>query len=155
MLDVTRRNFLGLISTALVIQFGSAQAQEADIWSADQAFEALSNGEIVMIDIRSRGEWKETGVADGAWPISMHEPDFPQRLFRAQELANGRPVALICATGGRSGAVMRALDRAGYTGFIDVSEGMEGSKLGRGWIAKRLSIVQANNALYLLPEILK
>ena len=144
-----------MISAALIISFGSAQAQEADIWSAEQAFEALRDSEIVLIDIRSRGEWKETGVADGAWPISMHEPDFPQRLFRAQELANGRPVALICATGGRSGAVMRALDRAGYTGFIDVSEGMEGSKLGRGWIAKRLPTVNSMVALRVLPSALR
>ena len=126
-------------------------AQESDIWSAQDAYDSISNDLIRLIDVRSRDEWAETGVAKGAWPISLHEERFSERLFAAKEVADGRPVALICATGGRSGYVLRSLRQAGYTGFIDVSEGMMGSTRGPGWIASGLPIVTSTQALRLLP----
>lgn len=108
-----------------------------------------------MLDIRSAEEWAETGVAEGALPVSLHEEGFAERLFKARELAQGRPVALICATGGRTDYVMQALRGAGQGGFVDVSEGMMGSALGRGWIASGLPVVPADKALSTLPDALK
>ena len=129
-------------------------AQTAEVWTASQARQALLEDRIRMIDVRSRAEWLETGVAEGAWPISLHEDRFPERLFAARDLAADRPVALICATGGRSGYVMRSLHKGGYEGFIDVSEGMMGSHLGSGWVASGHPIVSAPTALSALPAIL-
>ena len=126
-------------------------AQQAEIWSAKDAHDALKNDLIRLVDVRSREEWADTGVAQGAWPISLHEDRFPERLFAAKTLADGRPVALICATGGRSGYVMRSLREAGYSGFIDVSEGMLGSSRGPGWIASAFPTVSAEVALSELP----
>ena len=105
-----------------------------------------------MIDVRSRQEWTGTGVAGNAWPISLHEDRFAERLFAAREQAEGRPVALICATGGRSGSVMRSLRQAGYSGFLDVSEGMLGSAAGPGWIAGGYPVVSVDVALAALPK---
>lgn len=107
-----------------------------------------------MIDVRSREEWSDTGVAARVWPISMHEARFPDRLFAAKALAEGRQVALICATGGRSGYILRSLRKGGYDGFIDVSEGMLGSGMGKGWIAAGLPVVTADQALATLPPAL-
>lgn len=147
---LTRRQVVtALVGTAAMPSILSAQT--SDIWSAGQAYEALIADQIRLIDVRSRAEWDETGVAEGAWAISLHEDRFPERLFAARELADGRPVALTCATGGRSGSVMRSLRQAGYTGFIDVSEGMLGSSLGPGWIAAGLPVVDMETALAALP----
>ncbi|KQB95592.1 sulfurtransferase [Loktanella sp. 1ANDIMAR09] len=147
---LTRRQVVtALVGTAAIPSILSAQS--SDIWSVGQAYEALIADQIRLIDVRSRAEWDETGVAEGAWTISLHEDRFPDRLFAARELADGRPVALTCATGGRSGSVMRSLRQAGYTGFIDVSEGMLGSSLGPGWIAAGLPIVDVETALAALP----
>ncbi|MFQ1701864.1 rhodanese-like domain-containing protein [Loktanella agnita] len=149
-LFLTRRQVVtALVGTAAMPSILSAQS--SDIWSVGQAYEALIADQIRLIDVRSRAEWDETGVAEGAWTISLHEDRFPERLFAARELADGRPVALTCATGGRSGSVMRGLRQAGYTGFIDVSEGMLGSSLGPGWIAAGLPIVDVETALAALP----
>ena len=129
--------------------------QTAEVWSADMAADALQQDLIRMIDVRSRPEWTDTGVADGTWPISLHEDRFAERLFAARERAEGRPVALICATGGRSGRVMRSLRQAGYSGFLDVSEGMLGSAAGPGWIARGLPVVPVDEALASLPPRLR
>ncbi len=90
-------------------------------------------------------------MAVGAWLISMHESGFAERLFTARELAAGRTVAIICATGGRTRSVMQGLKRAGYTGFADVSEGMLGSSSGPGWIAAGLPLVSMEQALGNMP----
>lgn len=133
---------------------GLAGAATRDIWSAPEAADALARGQITLIDVRSRDEWRETGVARGAWPISMHERRFKDRLLAARTLANGRTNALICATGGRSARLLQALKGAGFTEFIDVSEGMLGSRRGPGWIARGLPVVSLEIALAEMPESL-
>lgn len=132
----------------------TALALSREVWSAAQAHEALLEDRVRLLDIRSREEWRETGVAQGAWLVSMHERQFPERLFATRQLAEDRTVALICATGGRSGAVMQALRQAGHAGFVDVSEGMLGNRLGPGWIATGLPVVTMSEALALLPAAL-
>ena len=152
--QITRRIFLYSGIAASVLP-GSALAIQSEVWSAPEAHKDLSEGKIRMIDVRSRAEWRETGLARNAWPISMHEPRFSKRLFTARDFAAEAPVALICATGGRSAYLLKALKRAGYNGFIDVSEGMLGSSLGPGWIRRGLPIVQLETALADLPKKLR
>ena len=154
-MNFDRRQILAM-SVAVPAQAfaATAQAQSREVWSAMQAHEALLEDRIRLLDIRSREEWRATGVAQGAWLVSMHESRFPERLFATRQLAEDRPVALICATGGRSGAVLQALRQAGHAGFIDVSEGMLGNRLGPGWIAAGLPVATMNQALALLPAAL-
>ncbi|CRK74785.1 molybdopterin biosynthesis protein MoeB [Nereida ignava] len=130
-------------------------AQSRDVWTVAEAFDALLQDRIRLLDIRTPKEWQQTGVAKGAWPVSLNDKGFSERLFAARELAEHRAVALICATGGRSGSVMSSLREAGYDGFIDVSEGMLGSRKGPGWVESGLPIVSAQNAIDALPSSLK
>jgi len=156
MTDHTRRGFIAALSYAAVAGWPNALlAQEPGIWSAKRTRSALQNDTAILLDIRSREEWQETGVAKHAWPISMHEKRFPERLFAAQRLAGNRTVALICATGGRTATVMNALQRSGYSGFVDVSEGMLGNRRGKGWIAAGFPIVSGAQAISELPTTLR
>ncbi len=149
---LTRRTLLG---STLALAALPAWATEDGIWSADRAAEALAAGALIMLDVRTREEWAETGLAAGAWPVSMHEQGFETRLFRALEMAGDAPVALICATGGRTGFLMRALGRGGHDGFVDVSEGMMGNERGPGWLARGLPVVDVATALEALPDELR
>lgn len=149
-----RRHFI-LLAPALVMVPYSVTAATRKVWSAVEASDALAQGEISLIDIRSRDEWMDTAVAKDAWPISMHEPRFEQRLFAAPNLSGEKPIALICATGGRSGHLLSALKQAGYMGFIDVSEGMLGSPKGPGWIARGLPVTDTEAALASMPDTLR
>ncbi|MDJ0629694.1 MAG: rhodanese-like domain-containing protein [Rhodobacter sp.] len=149
-----RRLCAVLASLPLQAASSAAWAQAAHIWSVRQTYRALLDDSVRLLDIRSRDEWRDTGVARGAWLVSMHERRFAERLFAARDLAGDRPVALICAVGGRTGSVMQALRQAGYTGFVDVSEGMLGSPVGRGWIAEGLPVVTIDEALAGTPQSL-
>lgn len=151
---MNKRHFL-LLSSALVLASGLPATATQKVWSTTQVAAALAKDDISLIDVRSREEWIETGLAKGAWPISMHEDRFEERLFKAGKLSGERSLALICATGGRSGLILAALTRAGFSGFIDVSEGMLGSRTGPGWIARGLPTTELPMALANLPASLR
>lgn len=105
-----------------------------------------------MIDVRSREEWLETGIGAENWPISMHEGRFPDRLHASKALAGSRDVGLIRAAVGRSAALFRALRHAGDEGYVDIFEGMPGSRRGPGWLAAGLPVVPLDAALAAMPE---
>ena len=151
---MNRRKFIVLSTTSILAPSGVLAATR-EIWSAPEAAAAIDDDAISLIDVRSRTEWADTGLAQGAWPISMHERGFEQRLFAAHDLSGEKPVALICATGGRSARLLVVLKRAGYSGFIDVSEGMLGSRHGPGWIARGLPMNTLEAALAALPDALR
>ncbi|WP_254694272.1 rhodanese-like domain-containing protein [Sulfitobacter sp. SK012] len=114
--------------------------------SAIEAHSATLNGDLIILDIRSPGEWAETGVAKGAWPVTMHSPNFGPNLQSIIERYPNRSLALICATGGRSDHVATVLEQNGLSGVIDISEGMSGNGIAPGWISRNLPIVDVTVA---------
>ncbi len=70
----------------------------------------------------------------------MHENGFLEKLAALRSENPGKPVALICATGGRSSWLQRELEKRSITGIIDVSEGMLGHNGKPGWIAGGLPL---------------
>ena len=83
--DTSRRLFLAGAAVAVLAPPSVLWAQQSEIWSVKDAHDSLINDLIRLVDIRSREEWADTGVAQGAWPISLHEDRFPERLFAARE----------------------------------------------------------------------
>lgn len=140
-MDLTRRHMTALVAAAV---FASAMVPAvhalSGIMSAPDALAAADRGEIVLVDIRTRGEWKQSGLAEPALAISMHEAGFVRNLAKALGGDRSRPLALICAVGGRSAHMQRILATAGFTNVIDVSEGMFGSSAGPGWLKRGLPV---------------
>ena len=85
--DTSKRFFLAGATVSVLTPPSALWAQQAEIWSAKDAHDALKNDLIRLVDVRSREEWADTGVAQGAWPISLHEDRFPERLFAARGVA--------------------------------------------------------------------
>lgn len=66
----------------------------------------LKEMDVLLIDIREPSEWAETGIVEGAIPITA------SRNF-LQDIApylDDRPVALICRTGNRTSQLARMLE---------------------------------------------
>jgi len=127
-------------TTVLAAANPSVVRAASNIMSAPDALAAAARGDVVLVDIRTRGEWKQSGLAEPALAISMHEAGFVRNLARALGGKRTSPVALICATGGRSAHLQRVLATAGFTNVIDVSEGMFGSGAGPGWLKRGLPV---------------
>lgn len=110
------------------------------VLSATQAHQKAAADQLILIDIRSPTEWRDTGIGASATPISMHVPGFLEKLAKATGGDKSRPVAVICATGGRSTAIAPRLEQAGYTRIYNVAEGMLGGRYGKGWIPSGLPL---------------
>lgn len=142
-MNIDRRSFFvsgAAFACGFVLSVPVMAAGEPARMSAPDAMTAALNGEVVLVDIRSREEWKQTGLAAPAKPISMHEGGFLQKLMEVAGGDRNKPIAIICATGGRTRYLQHALAGAGFTNIIDVSEGMEGSPVGPGWLKRGLPV---------------
>ncbi|MDP2620619.1 MAG: rhodanese-like domain-containing protein [Hyphomicrobiales bacterium] len=127
------------ICLGLVLIAGAAAAAPAI--SVHDAYEQAGKGEILLIDIRSADEWRATGIATVAQPISMHEQGFFERLDAAVGGDHSKAVALICSSGGRAAWMQVQLLARGYTNVVNVAEGMEGGSNGPGWITSGLPLM--------------
>lgn len=132
---LTRRHLVIGIATLAAAPQVHANSRKM---SAADAHAAAGRGDVLLLDIRSRQEWQQTGIGETAHAVSMHEKDFLQRLQSLTAGDKSRPIALICAVGGRSKSLQHLLARRGYTHVIDVSEGMIGGVNGTGWIKSGL-----------------
>lgn len=146
---LSRRSFLRAGGALAVVALGAGwwwrrQPPDHDRprLTPTEAFAQAQSGEIILIDIRTPREWRQTGVPVGAVPIDMRRKDFLQAL--EQEVAGRRsaPIALICARGVRSARMTNALQAAGFGNVMDVPEGMLGAAGGPGWIAGNLPVAR-------------
>jgi rhodanese-related sulfurtransferase len=137
-----------LLAAALIAAtLGLAAAAAADageLLSAPDALARAEAGALVLIDIRTPAEWRKTGVAAHAKPVTLHHPKGP-RGFLADilKLTGGdrsKPIALICAHGNRSARARRFLEANGFTHVDDVSEGMMGRGDRPGWLARHMPV---------------
>ena len=130
---------------AAVTMAGAAEAEQATSLSAARAHELARAGEVLLIDIRRPEEWRDTGIAESAKPVSMHEKGFVEKLLALTGGDRSKPLALICAAGVRSSFLQSQLSRLGFTSVIDVSEGMLGSAAGDGWLKVGLPVKSFRN----------
>jgi len=80
---------------------------------------AMINSKVKIIDIRAEGEWYETGILKGSYPITFFNSrgeynisDFLGKLNRV--VKKGEKFALICRSGSRTTTVAKFLSRNGY-----------------------------------------
>jgi len=79
----------------------------------------LVNSGIKIIDIRTKGEWEETGIIKNSIPITFFDErggyDVPKFLDSLNtHVKKGEEFALICRTGNRTTAVSDFLGKNGY-----------------------------------------
>ncbi len=147
MIALRRGTRIIAVTIAAVLMTFSTALADVPILSASDASTKVAAGEIILLDIRTPQEWGETGLADGAWPVSMHSSEFPQQLRTILTKYEPDQIALICATGGRTAYVAEVLEKNGITGVADVSEGMMGNGRGVGWIASGLPLITTQQAM--------
>jgi rhodanese-related sulfurtransferase len=133
-----RREFLALMAL-LAAQPALAQGTSLTA-TPPEAHKLLTEKKAVLIDIRTPGEWAETGVAEGALTIDMTDPMFMRKISEAVGGDRSKPVALICRTASRSSTVQQAMMQSGYINVINVEGGMIGNRTDKGWIKHGLPL---------------
>jgi len=139
----SRRSALAWFA-ALTLTLTPAIAAPGAELSAPDALAQVKAGKLLLVDIRTPGEWKETGVAQGAVRIDMQHPKggpgFMEELLKNTKGDKNAPVALICRTGNRTTQVQRYLEAHGFARVFNVREGMAGSAAGPGWLRRGLPL---------------
>ncbi|PIE16538.1 MAG: sulfurtransferase [Rhodobacterales bacterium] len=120
--------------------------QMSQIIGAPEAYQQAKAGEIILVDIRTPQEWRQTGVGQGAIGLDMSAPDFVESLVKLRQSYPAKPIALICRTGNRSGYVFDALEQQGFPGLQNVAEGMAGGPNGKGWLKRGLPVYKGTLA---------
>ncbi|WP_347313245.1 rhodanese-like domain-containing protein [Defluviimonas sp. SAOS-178_SWC] len=86
-------------------------------FSAAEAVAKVEAGEMVLIDVRDRTELAASGRAAGALHVPLMmlkmkcDPSSPECLA---ELSEGKPLAVYCASGGRSQMAAQMLNAMGH-----------------------------------------
>jgi rhodanese-related sulfurtransferase len=129
-----------LVATFMLGVAITAQA-EPDI-SAPQALERAKAGTLLIIDVRTPEEWRETGVIPAARRVDFYRG--PQVMLKSVlEMVGGdkdAPIALVCHSGSRSSEAQRFLQAQGFTKVYNLREGMAGSAAGPGWLSRQLPL---------------
>lgn len=138
---MSRRTVLAALSTCFAATAFAATGLEL---SPPDALAQVKSGKLILVDVRTPGEWKQTGVAQGAVLLDMQHPKgatgFMDDLLKLTKGDRNAPVALICRTGNRSVQVQRFLESQGFTHVYNVAEGMAGSAAGPGWLRRGLPL---------------
>lgn len=117
----------------------------ADFKSIDTAsFEEMIKQGVPVIDIRTPGEWKQTGVIPGSKLIMFYDYqgryDLDKWMSEFQKVVKDKhqPFILVCRTASRTKTVGRFLSRnLGYDKTMELDGGIT-----FGWIAKGKPVVQ-------------
>jgi len=125
---------------ALLLGAISARA-EPDI-SAPQAYERMKQGGLLIVDIRTPEEWRETGVIPGARRVDFYRG--PNMLLKSVlDMVDGNrnaPIALVCHSGSRTIQAQKYLQSQGFTQVYNLTEGMAGGAAGPGWLNRPLPL---------------
>ena len=89
---------------------------------------------VPIIDIRTPGEWSETGIIEGSHLITFFnkkgEVNLGQWLFEFDKIADKqKPFILICRSGRRTGVVSKYLNKNfDFVKIYDAADGINGWK---------------------------
>lgn len=124
--------FAVVLLLAPAVRAGDA-ARVVDIDNAE--LQTMIERGVTVVDVRTAGEWRQTGVIAGAERITAFDargrfvPGFPAALATA--VGRSGDLVLICWQGGRSTVLSRALtEQAGYARVFNAVGGM------RSWLAE-------------------
>jgi rhodanese-related sulfurtransferase len=116
----------------------------ADVVDIDNAeLERLSARGTLLIDIRTRPEWEETGIVKGSRLLTFFDEsgryDAAAWLERVKAMSKpGQPVAVICRSGNRTRTVSRFLgQQPGFATVYNVKNGI------KSWIGEGRPVVPA------------
>lgn len=95
----------------------------------EEASQKLIDSKIPIVDIRTPGEWKETGLLKGSIPIMLFDEKGNYDLKDFLEKLNGavdtkKPFAIICRTGSRTSVLAPFLSQKLNYDVVNIKSGI-------------------------------
>ena len=130
-----RRSFL---AGSLVLPASFVLAQAPTTLSPREALDGARARILLLIDIRTPEEWRDTGLAQGAVALDAEASAFEVRLAGLRLDHPGKRIALIDRSGALSASIRTKLAGRGFRDIVAVRGGMLGPG---GWLAEKLPVV--------------
>jgi rhodanese-related sulfurtransferase len=116
----------------------------ADFKTIDNAeFKKLQKEGMLVIDIRTEGEWKETGIIEGSRKMTFFsergQPLFADWFFELGQTIKDKsePFIIYCAHASRTSELGRFLTQEGFENVYELKGGIEA-----GWIKAGEKVVK-------------
>ncbi len=109
--------------------------------SNQQTYDLMVKGELILIDVRTKPEWQQSGIASDALTITMQDPNFLTKIAQIRLENPDKTLAFICASGRRSSVVYNELKKRGYKNIYSVFGGTTGNGVA-GWIKDGFPVVK-------------
>ena len=103
------------------------------------ALKAYKEDNLIVVDIRTEKEWKETGIIPNSILVSMHNNNYEENSNFIEQITNildkhsKENIVFICASGARSEIVTNYFFKEGYQNVSHIPEGIIG-KNKDGWL---------------------
>lgn len=131
-------NIQSILATMFALKEKGQTAPPVKRLSAQEAYDKQKAGELILVDVRTSGEWGLTGAPADALRITLQDRDFLKKVMQ-HAASFDAPLAFICRSGQRSGQAAAQARAAGFTDVANVVGGVEGPD---GWIAQRLPMTR-------------
>ncbi len=120
-MKILKKIVLGLL---LLVSTISAEVTQIEVTPA-----FIKNTELKVIDIRTQGEWRETGIIKGAYTLTFFDEkgnyDIDGFLAKLDKIvAKNEKFALICRTGSRTGMISNFLGKKLNYKVVNLRGGM-------------------------------
>jgi rhodanese-related sulfurtransferase len=138
-----------LIGLSFLLASASVAADVVAIGNAQLA--RLARAGVPVIDIRTAGEWQETGVVPGSRLVTLFDAngraDASAWLKAVRAVAKpDEPVIVICRSGNRTVTASRLLaEEGGYRTVYNVKDGI------RGWAGEGYALMPVTAAIAACP----
>ncbi len=137
------KSYIRLILLSVFILFSNKLIHSMDNINSeitlDKAYSLYEKNKLLIFDIRTKKEWKMTGVIPNSILINMHDnnnlerENFLNEVSSELELHKNENIAFICASGARSKVVMDFFINKGYKNIFHIPDGIMG-KQSNGWL---------------------
>ena len=138
--------FINYILTTLLLCY-TALANDID---HSESYQLFKSGALI-VDVRNKSEWEETGVIPDSKLVQMLTPtmtlrnDFIDNLILVIGTNKSIKAGIICKGGGRSSATVAMLKEKGYENIFNLSEGIVGDGKKTGWLTRGYPVVACQN----------
>lgn len=138
------RRFVEIVAVLCLGLCRPAFADTDAIISAPAARALQTAGKLLIVDVRTPQEWRESGIPSDALAIELPAEGgtmaFVSEILRAVSGDRNAPVAVICRSGNRSTKAQALLRQEGFSNVLNVKEGVLGGGNGPGWAPRGLPI---------------
>ena len=136
---VTKLHFRIIFLCFILLSWNGYSENIMKSLNLQEAHDSYKDDKIIIVDVRTKKEWKETGIIPNSILLNMHNDSYEENKNFVNDLTAylsknpNENIAFICASGSRSEIVVNYFTEKGYNNLSHIPDGIVG-KNNDGWL---------------------